>query len=154
MAQTQAFSASNPNFWARLVIFVLGLLTALGIDFPQSPETLGTEITTTISSSGFYAVLGLMAVSVIMPIYNFIRSKPKLSAAAFFGSPNTWIYIGSFVGGLLVLIGINIPDGTAEAIVGAAYAKDWSALISIMAANILDPFIRWLRDKRTKEVTG
>ena len=148
------FDAGNLNFWARLAIFVLGLLATLGIQFPQDPVSLGTEIVTTLTTGGWDSVLGLMAISVIMPIYNFIRSKPKLSLAAFLGSPNTWLYLATFLVGIMLTFGIKIPEGTGEAIVGAIYAKDWSGLISIMAINIFDPIIRWLRDKRNKELAA
>lgn len=148
------FDATNLNFWARLVIFVLGLLATLGVKFPADPVSLGTDIVTTLTTGGWYAVLGLMAISVIMPIYNFIRSKPKLSLAAFLGSPNTWLYLATFLVGVTIVLGIKVPEGTGEAIVGAIYAKDWSGLISIMAMNILDPFIRWLRDKRNAELAA
>lgn len=154
MALQKNFDASNLNFWARLAIFILGLLASLGIKFPQDPVSLGTDIVSTLSTGGWYAVLGLMAISVIMPIYNFIRSKPKVTLASFFGSPNTWLYLATFLVGLMIVVGIKVPEGTGEAIVGAIYSKDWSGLISIMAMNVLDPFIRWLRDKRNKELAA
>jgi len=154
MALQKNFSASNLNFWARLVIFILGLLATIGIRFPQDPVSLGTDIVSTLSTGGWYSVLGLMAVSVIMPIYNFIRSKPKISLMAFLGSPNTWLYLATFLVGVMITLGINVPEGTGEAIVGAIYGKDYIGLVTIMATNILDPLIRWFRDRRNEELAA
>lgn len=142
------FSASNLNFWARLLIFVFSVLALMGIKFPSDPTTLATDISTSLTTSGFIAVSGILIVSVLMPIYNFVRTKPKISFWSLVGSANFWIYAGSFLFGLAVMLGINIPSGTAELLVGAAYAKDWTALFSIALANVLDPLVRWFMDKK------
>lgn len=148
------FQASNPNFWARLVIFALSILGLIGVQFQTAPDVLGGQIVTTISTSGYYAVLGLIAVSVLMPIYNLVKQKPKITFASVFGSPNFWIYLLTFLFGIGMIYGIEFPDGTAEEIVGAIFSKDWSHLVNIAFVNILDPLIRWFRDKRqTPEVT-
>lgn len=152
MTQKVNFSASNPNFWARLLIFVFSVLALIGIKFPDNPTAIATDITTSLSTSGFVAVLGVLAISVIMPIYNFIKTKPKLTAAAIFGSPNFWIYLLSFVFGVAVIVGINVPDGTSEQVIAAIYAKDWTALFTVAMTNIVDPLIRWFRDRRNDQV--
>lgn len=144
----QAFNASNLNFWARLLIFFFSVLALIGIKFPDTAEAMATSITTSLSGTGFVAVIGILVVSVIMPIYNFIKTKPKLTAAAIFGSPNFWIYVLSFAFGIAVLYGIKIPEGTAEQVIAAIYQKDWSGLFTIAVVNIFDPIIRWFRDKR------
>lgn len=149
---TKNFSASNLNFWARLLIFFLSVLALIGIKFPENAEVLATKITTALSGPGFVAVIGILVVSVIMPIINFIRTKPKLTPAAIFGSANFWIYLLSFVFGIAILFGIQIPDGTAEQVIGAVYQKDWSGLLTIAIVNIVDPFVRWFRDKRNAEL--
>ena len=148
------FDASNLNFWARLLIFILSVLTLIGVKFPDSPQVIGEQVTTLISSSGFYAVLGILAVSIIMPIYNLIRTKPKITAATVFGNPNFWIYLLSFLFGIGVLFGVGIPDGTADQIIGAIYSKDWVGLATIAFTNIIDPLIRWFRDKKNTEVAA
>lgn len=151
MSTTKNFSSANPNFWARLLIFVFSVLSLIGIQFPSDPASLANEVTTTLSNSGFIAVIGILAVSVIMPIYNFIRTKPKLTLATIFGSSNFWIYALSFVFGIAVLFGIQIPDGTAEQVIGLVYQKDWGALLTVAFVNIIDPIIRWFRDRRPVE---
>lgn len=149
---TQHFDASNLNFWARLLIFLFSVLAMIGIKFPDAPTAMAVDITTSLSTSGFIAVVGILAVSVIMPIYNFIRTKPKINFLAVLASPNFWIYLGSFIFGIAVLYGIKIPDGTADQIVGAIYAKDWTGLFTIAIGNIVDPIVRWFRDRRTKQL--
>lgn len=151
MTQKKAFDATNLNFWARLFIFVLSVLALIGVHFPDTPTDTAISITTSLSSGGFISVLGVLAVSVFMPVYNLIRTKPKITLASIIGSPNFWIYFGSFVFGLAVMTGIHIPDGTAEQLVGAAFAKDWSALFSIALANIVDPIVRYFIDKKNAQ---
>ena len=148
------FTASNPNFIARLLIFALSILALIGVQFPTGAEELTEQITTTISTSGFYSVIGLLAISVIMPIYNLIKMKPKITLSSIIGNPNFWIYAGTFFFGILVLVGINIPEGTAEALVGAIYAKDWAGLFTIALANIIDPLIRFFKDRNAKNVAA
>jgi hypothetical protein len=150
----QNFSSSNPNFWARLLIFAFSVIALLGVQIPESPAMLTDKIVTTISGGSAYAVIGILIVSVLMPIINFVRSKPKLDLYAIIGSPNFWIYFASFVLGCLVLLGIDIPDGTAEQLVGAIFAKDWGGLATVAFVNLADPFIRWWRDKRQTSVTA
>jgi uncharacterized membrane protein len=151
---TKVFNASNPNFWARLLIFALSVLTLIGIKFPDSPAVIADQVTTVISTSGFYAVLGILVVSLIMPIYNFVKTKPNVTLSAVIGSPNFWIYALSFVFGLAVLYGIKIPDGTAEQVIGAIYQKDWIGLLNIAFINIIDPIIRFFRDKKNAQTTA
>lgn len=152
--QSKNFNGSNPNFWARLLIFAFSVLALIGIKFPDTPTNLAVDITTSLSTSGFIAVVGILAVSVIMPIYNFVRTKPKLTFASVFGSPNFWIYLFTFVFGIAVLFGINIPDGTSEQFVAAIYAKDWTGLFTIAVTNIVDPIIRWYRDRRNIQLAA
>lgn len=144
----QSFSAANPNFWARLLIFFFSVVAMLGVQFPQSPDVLTGNILNTLSQGGTYAVIGVLVVSVIMPIVNLIRTKPKITIYTLIGSPNFWIYTATFVAGILVLFGIKVPDGTAEAMVSAAWVKDWGALFSIAITNLLDPIIRAFVDKK------
>lgn len=152
--QKKAFTASNPNFIARLIIFVLSVFTIVGVHFPSSPEAIADNLTTTVSTSGYVAVIGILLVSVVMPIYNLVKTKPKITISTIIGNPNFWIYAASFGLGLLVLIGINIPDGTAASIVGAIWAKDWTALLTLAFTNIIDPVIRYFLDRNNLRVAA
>ncbi|MGL6009655.1 MAG: hypothetical protein ACRC1D_09390 [Culicoidibacterales bacterium] len=146
------FDAGNPNFTARIIIFFLSVGALAGIKFPGDPALVAENVTNALSGGGYIAVLGVLATSVIMPIINFIRSKPSKNFREVFfnlvGSANFWIYLGSFVLGIMVLLGIEIPEATSEQAVGAIFEKDWIGLILIAATNILDPIIRYFRDRK------
>lgn len=148
------FDSKNPNFAARLIIFALSILAMIGVKFPEASDVIADNITNSLSGGGYFALIAVLGISVVMPIVNFIRSKPNLNFKAIvltlIGSPNFWIYFGNFIFGLVILLGINIPGGTAEEIVGAVYAKDWTGLLLIAVANIFDPLIRYFRDKKNE----
>lgn len=148
MATKKNFTATNPNFIARIIIFLLSVAALVGVQFPSSPEAIADNIVTTVSSGGLVAVAGILLVSVVMPIYNLVRTKPKITISTIVGSPNFWIYFFSFVLGSLVIWGINVPDGTAAEIVGAIWAKDWSALAGVAFTNVIDPIIRYFLDRK------
>ena len=47
-----------------------------------------------------------------------------------------------------VLFGFTVPDGTADQIVAAVYAKDWGVLISVLGLNVINPLVRFLKDQQ------
>jgi len=69
-----------------------------------------------------------------------------------FGSTATYIAFGNAIFGALLLPGITISDGTAQAVVGAIQQKDWGNLFNLFLANILTPVIRWIKDRKAKVV--
>ena len=44
--------------------------------------------------------------------------------------------------------------GTVEQIVGAVYAKDWGTLTFVLFSNVLNPLIRWFKDKYAAQLTA
>lgn len=152
MANTtqKAFSLNSRNLWFQVALLILGIMAGLGVHLPSSPELIAGDIVNTLSNSGIYAVIGIMVVSVIGPIYNFIKSKPKLSLSAFVADPNNWVYIVSFAASCLILIGVNVPDGTAQQIVSAIFVKDWAALASVMVGSVIVPLVRFFIDKNNQ----
>lgn len=148
------FDAKNPNFAARLIIFALSVLAMIGVKFPEAPGVIADNITNSLSGGGYFALITVLGISVVMPIVNFIRSKPALNfktiVLTLIGSPNFWIYLGNFIFGLVILLGIDIPTGTADEIVGAVYGKDWTGLLLIAVTNIFDPLIRYFRDRKNE----
>lgn len=148
------FDAKNPNFAARLIIFALSVLALIGVRFPESADVIADNITNGLSTGGYFALIAVLGISVVMPIVNFIRSKPSLTfksvALTLVGSPNFWIYLGNFIFGLVILLGVKIPGGTADEIVGAVYGKDWTGLLLIAVSNIFDPLIRYFRDRKNE----
>jgi hypothetical protein len=148
MAQPQkAFSLSSKNLWFQVTLLLLAIAAGLGINFPSSPEAIAGDIVNTFTNSGIYAVIGILVVSVIGPIYNFIKSKPKLSLKAFVADANNWVYIVSFLASGAILLGINIPAGTAEQLVAAVFARDWAGIASVAVGSIVVPLVRYFIDK-------
>lgn len=151
MAQPQkAFSLTSKNLWFQLALLILAIGAGLGINFPSSPEAIAGDIVNTFSNSGIYAVIGILVVSVIGPVYNFVKSKPKLSLSAFIADPNNWVYIVGFLASGAILLGINIPAGTAEELVAAVFARDWAGIASVAVGSILVPLVRYFIDKANK----
>ena len=150
MAQTKAFTAGNPNFLASIIIFILSLLASLGVKFAGTPDAVTGEVISAFGTGSVIAIISILAISVGMPLYNFFKTKPKVNFMEFLGSPNTWIYLGTFIVSLLMLLGINIPANTPGDIVAAIVDKNWEQLIGVAIANILNPLIRWWRDRGTQ----
>lgn len=144
------FSASSRNLWLQVVLFALAIMAGLGIQLPSSPEAIAGDIVNTFTNSGIYAVVGILVVSVIGPVYNFIKSKPRLSFAAFIADPNNWVYFVSFLASLAVIAGIAIPPGTAENLVSAVFARDWAAVASVAVGSVVVPLVRFLIDRANK----
>ncbi len=148
------FDSQSPNFIARVLIFILSIFTLFGIQLPEAPEAISTNIINALSSGGYFALISIIGISVIMPVVNFVKSKPMLdfksAVLSLVGSPNFWIYLGNFVFGMIILYGIEIPAKTAEQLTGAIYSKDWTSMLVIAITNIFDPIVRYLRDKKNQ----
>lgn len=147
MITQKQFSTSSKNFWFQAVLLVLSIAAGLGIKLPSSPELITTDLLNTFSTSGIYAVAGILIVSIIAPVYNFVKSKPKLSLTTFLADPNNIVYIVSFAASVLVLLGVAIPDGTAEQIVRAVMVRDWAAIGSVGLSSIIVPLVRYFIDR-------
>lgn len=144
------FQASNLNFAAQAVIFLLGVLTLLGIEFPQSPEQLGPEIVTTLTGKNYAMVFSVMVISFLMPIWNWAKAKPNVKFISVVGSLNFWVYLVTFVSSVLALFQIPIPQSALHDLVVAVYDKDWSSVLNIAIVSILSPLFRWFKDKKTE----
>ena len=150
---SQVFNWKSPHFTLGLITLVLGVFAVLGVNFPQAPSDVAGQIVTTISQSGYYAVLGVLAVSVLGPIILFVQKGgfKNIKAADFFGSPAFWVYLVGFLVSIAVIIGIDIPSDTAEQAVAFVFAKDWTALGTLILVNIVSPLIRFIRSQRAVE---
>lgn len=146
------FSAKSPGFLYTVIVLALTALAAAGVTFPGSPDEITGNIVTGLSQSGIWAVSGIILTSVLFPFYN--AYKKGLAWYNILGSTATYIALGNAVFGGLLLVGIMIPDGTAEAIVGAVQQKDWGNLFNLFLVNILTPLIRWIKERRAKKVTA
>ena len=144
------FDPKSPHLVLGLITLVLGVFAVLGVQFPQTPAEVAGQIVTTISQSGYYAVIGVLAISVLGPIIIFIQKGgfSGVKASDFFGSPAFWVYFVGFLAGIAVVVGIEIPADTPEKLVAFIFAKDWTALGSLLLINVVNPIIRYIRSKR------
>lgn len=146
MQSNKKFSASSPGFLYTVIVLALTALAAAGVQFPSTPEQITGDIITGLSQSGIWAISGIILTSILFPFYN--AYKKGLKWYDILGSTATWIALGNAVFGAMLLAGIVIPDGTAEAVVGAIQQKDWGNLFNLFLVNILTPVIRWIKDKK------
>lgn len=147
-AKTQKFSTQSSNFWVNVANVLLSVVAMAGVNLPADPATITGDFSTTLSSTGWIAAVGILAINVISPIYHaFLKGSFSLNGV--FSSSNFWIQVGSLAASALVLVGLAFPAGTVEEIVGAVYAKDWSALLVILFSNVLNPLIRFFKDRFT-----
>lgn len=114
------------------------------IEFQQPIGVLADGLATTLSTQGVYAIIGILVVSVIGPIYTAVSKK---SVKAIWSSVSTWTYLAIAVASGLTLLGIAVPPGSAEALVAAIWAKDWATVGAIGAMSFLVPFIRWIKSR-------
>jgi len=146
--KAQKFSATSSNFVVSVINFLLGALALSGVQFPSDPASITADLANTLSSTGWVAVVGLVIVNIVSPLYHAFL-KGSFSLKGLLSSPNFWIQAGTLAISLIVLLGIAIPAGTADQIVGAVYAKDWGGLAIVLFTNVLNPLIRWFKDKVT-----
>lgn len=144
--KTQKFSAGSSNFLVNILNFLLGALALSGVSFPTDPANITLDLANTLSSTGWVAVVGLVIVNIVSPLYHAFKDK-TFSFKGILSSSNFWIQAGTLAASLIVLLGITFPTGTVEQIVGAVYAKDWAGLAIVLFTNVLNPLIRWFKDK-------
>lgn len=145
MAKTK-FDPKSTGFIASITYAILAAFAATGIEFPKDPAQIAGDFETTLSSGGIFAVTGLLVTAIIFPVWNFVKKGGKINAKLILGNTTFWISFVTAILGLAALYGFTVPDGTAEQIVGAVYAKDWGVLLSVLAINVLNPFIRFLKE--------
>lgn len=149
----QAFSLNSSNLWVNIITFILASVALAGVELPANPNSISLDIVNTLNSAGVIAVAGIILLNVANPIYHaFVKSSFDFKAMV--GSPNFWVNLGSLIAGLAVLVGISFPDGTVEQIVGAIYSKDFSALALTLFTNVLNPLIRYFRDKKLSQAVA
>jgi len=144
----KVFDAASPGFLYSIIAGVLTIFAVSGVHFPDSAQILAGQITTTLSTGGIYAIIGVIISSVAFPIYNAVKSGLKFSLHTIFSSTLTWIALGNIVLSLLALTGLVLPAGTLEQIIGAVKAKDWIALGSLMVTSIIPTIIRWIKRRQ------
>ena len=144
---------SSPGFIYTIVVAFLTIFAASGVQFPDKTADLANEVTTLLSSSGFYSIIGVIVASVAFPIWNAIQKK-TLSFKGVFSSTLTWVAIGNAVFAAIALTGFTLPDGTIEQLVVAISVKDWGAIISMLFTTIVPAIVRLIKDKNAPAVAG
>lgn len=125
------------------------VLALAGVQFPDNPADIAADLSNLLSTSGFWALIGVAVSSVAFPIYNAWK-KGDLSFKGIFSNTLTWVAIAVLVFDGVALIGLNFPAGTGEQIVYAVFAKDWSALVSILVTTVLPAIVRFIKEKNAK----
>lgn len=143
---TPIFNAYSPGFLYTVIVGILAMFAWAGVSFPEKPIELAGDLTTTLTSGGWYALLGIMASSILFPIYNAYK-KGSLSFKGLFGSTLTWVSLLNIVFSGIALTGFTLPEGTSDQIVYAAFAKDWSSLATIVFSTILPAVVRFIKEK-------
>lgn len=143
----KVFDKKSPGFLYTLIVSILTILAIAGVQFPENPADIAGELSNLLSTSGFWALIGVAVSSVFFPIYNAWK-KGNLSLKGIFSNTLTWVAIAVLGFDALALIGLKFPEGTAEQLVYAVFAKDWSALISMLVTTILPAVVRYIKDRR------
>ena len=145
--QTQKFfDAGSPGFLYSIITAALTIFAASGVTFPKAPADLGTELVSSFSTGGIYALIGIIIASVAFPIYNAVKAG-TFSRKGVFSRNLTWIALGNAVAAGIALTGFVLPAGTTEQIIGAISMKDWGGLISILGLTVVNTLIRFLKEK-------
>ena len=142
---TKFFDAGSPGFLYAVITAALTIFAASGVTFPKAPADLGTELVSSFSLGGIYALIGIIIASVAFPIYNAVKAGTFTFKGVF--SRNPWIAIGNAVAAGIALTGFVLPAGTTEQIIGAISMKDWGGLISITGLTVVNTLIRFLKER-------
>lgn len=150
MGTKKTFDAGSPGFWMTLITAGLSAAATGGIEFAIPVGEIANQLVTTFNSSGIYAVLGIVVVNIAGPVYNFMRKKIPFNWRAIWASTTTWIGVGSIAVAGLVMWGFQIPENTPSEIASAIVARNWALLGALGAANLIVPFVRWIKEKQKK----
>lgn len=149
--QKQVFDPRSVGFFQSILLAIFSITALFGIQYPATPDELTGEIITTVSTSGYYALVGILLTSIIAPVYNFIKKGIKVTWANIFGSTVTWVSIGGIAIAGAALVGLQIDPDTPLAIVTAITGRDWGTLVSLLFTSVLLPVIRWIKQKQTDQ---
>lgn len=146
-ATQPVFNYKSPGFLYTVIVTALTLLALGGVQFPDNPADTATDLVNLLSTSGFWALIGVAASSIFFPIYNAWK-KGNLSFRGIFTNVLTYVALAVLAFDAMALFGLNFPAGTAENLVYAVFAKDWSSLISILVTVVLPTVVRFIKDKK------
>lgn len=148
MALQKKFDASSPGFLYSVIVAALTIFAATGVNLPGSPEQIGSDLVTTLSTGGIFALVGVIVSSVVFPLYNHFKDGGKFNLRDIFSRNLTWIALGNAAAAAIALTGFLLPAGTVEQIVGAVVAKDWMSLGSVLLLTVGNTILRWIKEKQ------
>ena len=148
------FNASSPGFLYSVIVGILTIFAVSGVTFPDSADVIANDVTTSLSTGGIYAIIGIIISSFAFPVYNAIKSGLKFNLTTIFGSTLTWIAIGNIILSLLVIYGFVLPKGSVELVVGAIVAKDWTGLGGFVFTTLVPTIVRWIKDRKNKAIAA
>lgn len=151
-APAPVFSKKSAYLWGNIITFLLGSAALVGIQLPASPDQISGELVKLIEGGSLYAVITMVVVNIIVPVFNFVRKGGKVNLLDLIGSASFWIAFGSLVVSIVVSVwGIDIPADTPQSVVGAVFGRDFAMLAFIVVANIVNPIVRYFKDKRNQQ---
>ena len=154
-APAPVFSTKSAYLWGNIATFLLGIAAYFGVQFPASPDQISSELITLIEGGSLYAIGAMVVVNIIVPIVAFIRKGGKANFLDLLSSPSFWISFGTLIVSVVVSVwGIDIPADTPQSIVGAIWGRDFAMLAFVVVANVLNPIVRYLREKRNQQLVA
>jgi cytochrome bd-type quinol oxidase subunit 2 len=149
----QKFDAKSPGFIASVTYVLLAALAATGVEFPSDPQSVAGDFETTLNSGGIFAVVGLLVSSIVFPTWNFIKKGGKISGKVILSNNTFWISVATAALSVALLFGFTVPDGTAEQVVAAVYAKDWGVIFTMIVIPLFNTLIKYFKHKQEQPDT-
>lgn len=150
MATKAKFSFKSTNLWVNILNLALGALAISGVQFSQPTGDTAADIVNTLNSTGVIAVVGLVILNIVSPVYH-AAIKNQFNFKALLSSSNFWVQFGAVAVSALMLLGIDIPTGTPDQVVEAVFARDWTGLAFILLSNVMNPLIRFFKELKRKD---
>lgn len=153
MAAKQNFDPKSAGWIYSVSVFVLTILALLGVGFSDSIPNISQQVQTSISGGSYIALLSVVGVSVLFPVWNLIQKKQKISLKNMFSSTANVVALANAALGIVALTGFVLPAGTVDQLVAAVTVKDWASLIGILFSTVIPTLVRFLKDKKASTET-
>lgn len=149
------FNAGSAHLLISALTVFFGVIALFGVNLPAEPIDMANQVVTIVTDSGVWGLFGVMGstlVGIFVAVYNKAKSG-QISFASIFGNVNLYIYVAGFVTALLAYFNINVPADALPSLVHKIAAGDYFGSIGIIVTNLLNPIIRFIRDRRNSPAT-